>query len=284
LCNIYFIAQYAVWAGEDMVRREISATTLATQIDREELSLVVQAVERLKAAILHAELAPGTRLRLETLQEMFGFSSSPLREALNRIVAEGYVEVEERRGFRVKPVSIDELNDITRVRVLIERAALKESIARGDDEWEANIIAALHRMQAAQGNLTGADLVQDSVWSVRHRQFHAALNAACGSPNLLHLCHTYFIQAERYRHVSARFRKTVKNPTAGHRPLMDAALNRQTKLAVELITEHIEQAAKGVAAALASYPFETGKGRKGAPAGARARKRRDAASGTVVGV
>jgi DNA-binding GntR family transcriptional regulator len=283
LCNILAIAQCASRAREGTVREEANPVTFANQFEREDLSLVVQAVQRLKAAILHAELAPGTRLRLESLQEMFGFSSSPLREALNRIVAEGYVEVEDRRGFRVKPVSIEELNDITRVRVLIERAALKESIARGDDEWEANIIAALHRMQAAQGNLAGADLVQDSVWSARHRQFHAALNASCGSPNLLHLCHTYFIQAERYRHVSARFRKTVKNPTAGHRPLLDAALNRQTKLALELITDHIEQAAKGVAAALASYPFETGKARKGAPSGARARKRRDAGSSTVAG-
>ena len=109
-------------------------------------SLVNQAIRRLRSAIRRAELDPGARLRIDALQARFGLSSSPLREALNRLAAEGLVEAEERRGFRVKPVSIAEFLDLTRVRLLLEKEALKESMRLGDDEWEARIIAAFHRM------------------------------------------------------------------------------------------------------------------------------------------
>lgn len=218
-------------------------------------SLVAQAFRRLRAAIVTADCAPGTRLRLEALQQRYGLSSSPLREALNRLAAEGLVEIEERRGFRVKPVSIGELNDLTRLRLLLEREALRLSMLNGDDSWEANVVAAFHRLRLAQGRLSGADMILDEAWSTAHFDFHHALIAACGSPNLLQLCASYFEQAQRYRNVSARFRKTSKDSAASHRRLMNAVLSRQQHAAETLITEHIEGTARNVAAALQSYPF-----------------------------
>jgi DNA-binding GntR family transcriptional regulator len=218
-------------------------------------SLVTQAFRHLRTAILTAECAPGTRLRLEALQERYGLSSSPLREALNRLAAEGLVEVVERRGFRVKPVSIDELNDLTRVRLLVEREALRQAMQRGGDDWEADVVAAFHRLKLAQGRLSGADMILDKGWSTAHLDFHRALVAACGSPNLIQLCASFFEQAQRYRNISARFRKTNGDSSASHRRLMNAVLSRQCHAADTLITAHIEETARNVAAALDTYPF-----------------------------
>lgn len=218
-------------------------------------SLVAQACRRLRSAIVTADCAPGMRLRLEALQERFGLSSSPLREALNRLAAEGLVEIEERRGFRVKPLSIDELNDLTRIRLLLEREALRLSMLNGDDAWEAAVVAAFHRLRLAQGRLSGAEMILDETWSSAHFDFHRALVAACGSPNLIQLCAGFFEQAQRYRNVSARFRKTSGDSSASHRRLMNAVLSRQQHAAETLITEHIEGTARNVAAALQSYPF-----------------------------
>lgn len=219
-------------------------------------SLVNQAIRQLRAAIRRAELEPGARLRIDALQARFGLSSSPLREALNRLAAEGLVEAEERRGFRVKPVSIEEFLDLTRVRLLLEKEALKESMRLGDDEWEAGIIAAFHRMELARGRLKGAERILDDVWSARHRDFHASLIAACGSPILLELCANLFMHAERYRHISARFRKPAKNPRGRHQRLMDAVLARKPKDALAQLTEHIESNAEKVAEALNSLHFK----------------------------
>lgn len=218
-------------------------------------SLVTNAVRRLRTAILTAELAPGTRLRLDALQESFGISSSPLREALNRLASEGFVETEDRRGFRVRQVSVEELHDITRVRILLEQEALRDAIANGDDEWEARVLASYHRLRLAQGRLSGAAMVLDDGWATRHREFHFSLLGACSSRNLLDLCANYFIQAERYRHFTAPFRKTNSNAATEHMRLMKAVLARQEKLAMELITAHIQRSTRAVAAALEAHPL-----------------------------
>lgn len=214
-------------------------------------SLVAQATTRLRFDILRADLEPGTKLRLEALSERYGLSSSPLREALNRLAADGLVEVEDWRGFRVKHASIDELNDITRVRLLIEREALKLAMAAGDDNWEAAIIASFHRMQLAHGRLSGPALVLDDDWSERHREFHQALIAACGSPHLIELCGNYFLRAERYRHLSARRRKLKQNVDGSHRRLMDVVLARRKTPALDMIAEHIEGTSRQVIEVLA---------------------------------
>jgi GntR family carbon starvation induced transcriptional regulator len=243
-----------------------SAASFLTDDPQDGESLVASAVRKLRAAVLTAELEPGARLRTEALQERFGISSSPLREALNRLASEGFIEAEDRRGFRVKPVSVDEINDITRVRVLLETEALTDSMAKGDDEWEARVLAAYHRLRLAQGRLTGAAMVVDNAWSSRHREFHFALLSACTSPNLLDLCANYFIQAERYRHVSAAFRKTTTNAGAEHQRIMKATVARQEKLAVELLTSHIRRSTRGVVAALEARPFAATQERRAARA------------------
>lgn len=229
-------------------------------------SLVACAVRKLRTAILTAQLEPGSRLRTEALQESFGVSSSPLREALNRLASEGLIEAEDRRGFRVKPVSVEEINDITRVRILLETEALKDSMASGDDEWEARVLAAYHRLSVAQGRLTGRAMVVDHDWSSRHREFHFALLGACSSPNLLELCAGYFIQAERYRHVTAAFRAPSSNALAEHQRLMKAAIARQEKIALELLANHIRRATRSVVAALEARPFSAARERRAARA------------------
>jgi GntR family carbon starvation induced transcriptional regulator len=221
-------------------------------------SLVTNAVRRLRTAILTAELAPGARLRLDALQESFGISSSPLREALNRLASEGFIETEDRRGFRVRPVSVAECNDISRVRILLEREALRDAIAHGGDEWEAQVLAAYHRMRLAQGKLSGASMVLSDDWSSRHREFHFAMLGACSSRNLIELCTNYFVQAERYRHVTAPFRKTTANAAAEHLRIMKAVLARQEKSALDLLAAHIQRSTRTVVAALEAHPFVAG--------------------------
>ena len=76
-----------------------------------ELSLVNQGYAALRSGIVRGTYPPGVRLKLDTLQQALGVSSSPLREALNRLVAEGLVEVEEGRGFRAAQISAKEFGD-----------------------------------------------------------------------------------------------------------------------------------------------------------------------------
>lgn len=216
-----------------------------------EPSLADQAFKTLKSLILRGELLPGTRLRIEVLQKTYGLSSSPLREALNRLISERLVQIDSHRGFWVASVSVSELMELTDMRKLVESEALRRSVATGDDGWEGEIIAAFHRLSKAEdrhGDMPHLALNDD--WSIRHREFHMALLAGCGSKRLLEECGALFDEAERYRRLSARMRERPRQKSTEHENLMEAALSRDADRAVALLRAHIQQTATNVAPAL----------------------------------
>ena len=96
---------------------------------------IEQALTSLRHDVLSLTYQPGTKLKVEELQQAYGLSSSPLREALNRLSEEGLVRADDRRGFRVASVSEDDLRDITRMRLLVDLPALEDSMRFGDDAW-----------------------------------------------------------------------------------------------------------------------------------------------------
>ena len=104
--------------------------------------LVEQAFKRLRREVLFGSLAAGSKLNIEDLQESYGISSSPLREALSRLAQEGLVRADRWRGFRVASISAKDLADITHMRLMLDVQALKDAMSHGDDAWEAAIAVA----------------------------------------------------------------------------------------------------------------------------------------------
>ena len=204
----------------------------------------------LRAAIVGCEFAPGERLRIEDLGERFGVSSSPLREALSRLVSLGLVDVFENRGFRVAPITVAGMADLTRVRVLVETEALRDAIAHGDDAWEAGVVAAAHAMSLAEQRLGDAPPALDDDWSVRHRAFHLAILAGTSSPMLRALAEQLFDRAERYRRFAARHAAAPRRKSAEHRQLLDAVLARDADRAEALLVRHVTATEKRVVASL----------------------------------
>ena len=220
-------------------------------------TLSEQAFQVLRGDVLSGRHAPESKLKVDTLQQMYGFSSSPLREALNRLVQEGLVRADERRGFRVTPISPSDLADITKMRLMLDIPALMESIHAGDDAWEAEIVAAFHRLEKIESRLPQGPVVLDAEWSQRHRDFHMALIAACPSERQLSWSMSLFDQAERYRHFAARNRTVSKKKDEEHRTLMKAVLRRDGETAAALLSEHIRSTQTNVMAAFASQQHGT---------------------------
>jgi len=199
-----------------------------------------QALIRLRNDILNGTLAPALQLKLDTLKEHYGFSSSPLREALSKLTADGLVINEDRRGFFVAPVSIEDIREITRLRCLLEPEALSEAIVKGNDAWEANIIAAHYRLERAQSRLTsGAPFISDIEWATLHQEFHNALLASCQSQKLLTMRTTLFYQAERYWQLWANANPSPANQGSNHERLRDAVLARDNVRSSKLLKSHI---------------------------------------------
>ena len=92
----------------------------------EDARTFAQAVQaRLAEEILSGRLAPGTRLRLQSLCETYEVSMSPLREALSGLAGRRLVAQEGQRGFRVATATPDDLRDVTETRIHIETLALR---------------------------------------------------------------------------------------------------------------------------------------------------------------
>lgn len=211
------------------------------------------AYRQLRAKILLGEIVPGSKLKTDNLRRACGFSNTPLREALNRLAAEGLVVADERRGFRATPISLADFRDLTSYRLVLEHAALLDSMAQATDDWEAGVLAAYHRLEAAEDRNRPDGSKLDPEWTDRHKAFHMSLLAACQSRRLLDQCSEMFDHAERYRRLSAVSRGKGPKPARGeHKRLTELALARNAEATAALLRKHVVSTAENCARALAA--------------------------------
>lgn len=209
-------------------------------------SLTASLAVQIRAAILQGTYAPGEKLRLDELRRYYSVSLSPLREALARLATEGLVQTIDQRGYRVAPVSIDNLLEVTTLRAQMEVMALQESIRRGDEGWEDALAAAYYRLARLEGNgERGSD------WEKAHRTFHLTLFSACGMPLLLRFCGTLHDLSDRYRRLFLTQHAPDANVPSEHKAIFDAAMARDEALAAGILGEHIRRTGRNVMVVLA---------------------------------
>jgi len=194
--------------------------------------------DRLKEDILTGQLKPGVKLRLKDLIEKYDTGNSPLREALNRLSANGMVVREENRGFRVPPASAKELMELTNTRCWLEEIGIRESIANGDTEWEERIVLAYHWLTRAARSEEAKAKYTAPEWENHHREFHLALISACGSGILMDFCAELHQRSFRYRNLAEVVEYRGHHEHEEHNELQQAVLQRNADLAVELLHKH----------------------------------------------
>jgi DNA-binding GntR family transcriptional regulator len=203
-------------------------------------TLTDQAYQRLREDIVHGKFHPGDKLRIEFLKQTYEVGATPLREALYRLSADGFVLVKGQRGFRVAEMSQEELKDITNLRVLLEGMALTESVENSDDEWESRLVAAFHHLTKAE-NQQDPDIQE---WEVRNRDFHLALISCCDSPWLMRFYETLYDQHKRYRNIARVDRSNRRNVHEEHTAIFEAALAKDIPRLCKANEQHIRRTAE----------------------------------------
>ena len=127
----------------------------------------------------------------------------------------------------------------------------------GDDRWEAQVVASFHLLEKVEMRLPEGSVVLDTEWSELHKSFHTALMSACHSERLVSSSRSLFDQAERYRHISARYRTVVKRKSEEHQLLMRAILHRDIETACHLHQEHVLGTQRNALKALALWVQDT---------------------------
>lgn len=200
-------------------------------------SLSTKVYQQLRADVLMGRLRPGEKLRVEALRKRFDIASSPIREALNRLLADGVVAFEDQKGFRVAPISESDLRDIVQARTAVDCAALAEGIRRRSTEWEESLVLALHRLTRAVRHVAPGTRAENAEWERLHRAFHLALIAGCGSRWLGRFSEQLLDAAERYR-ILAADRIPERNELEEHRGIVDACLAHDVARATQLLAQH----------------------------------------------
>jgi GntR family transcriptional regulator, carbon starvation induced regulator len=209
----------------------MTATAKTTQADA--------VFQLIRAEILEGRLLPGAKLNIKALEQRFEVSLGAIREALSRLGAEGMVIAEAHRGYRVSPVSKEELLDLTRTRVELESLCLRKAMEHGDVEWEIRIVAAAHRMERLQDIPSDEEARKAPAWNQAHAAFHEALVSACPSAWLLRMRELLYAQSERYRLLSVPLDTDHdRDVKAEHKRLVDAVLKRDEAAAMKALEEH----------------------------------------------
>ncbi|MEH6648665.1 MAG: GntR family transcriptional regulator [Motiliproteus sp.] len=200
----------------------------------------------LRDDILSGSLKPSSKLQIAALKERYETSAAPVREALSRLAAEGLVIKKGQRGFWAAPVSMEEFRDVSRLRVMLEIDAFKQSIENGDLEWEATIVGARHREKAVTAQANGDLASAAGALINENRAFHLALIANCPSDWQKRFISTLYDQSERFRRLSILNTEEVTNEQSEHEAIMAAAFSRDVKKACSLLTSHIEDSTQRV--------------------------------------
>lgn len=202
-----------------------------TQVERAYLAL--------RHDLVHGKFAPGARLRVEHLKDQYLVGSGTLREALQLLISDALVTAEGQRGFRVAPISMADLEDLTNTRVRLETEALRQSIRHGDAQWEATLVASYHLLKKAE---IDPNCLAPDLWEIRNKAFHDALIAAFDSPWNKYFLSILYRHGERYRNINMRLtaaHAAERDVHQEHEYLFRATMERQEDQAALALEAHI---------------------------------------------
>lgn len=196
-------------------------------------SLVDRVSHAVRRAILEGRLRPGETLSISDLAADLGVSHSPVREALQRLSGQGLVVLRPARTAIVAPLELEDLQEIYRLRGLIEVDAVARSAPQLSDADVAVLEHELHIM-------SGAAADSDEFWD-SHTTFHRTLMTPVLTPRLKRMVTELWHAGERYLrivYIETDVLRT-RSPRERHRPLVEAARSRSTKTMRLAITDHL---------------------------------------------
>jgi len=192
--------------------------------------------DRLRRAIMRGTFPPGAQLGEVEIAARLGVSRGPLREAMQRLVAEGLVRSERHRGLFVRDLDAADVRDVYTARAAIERAAGLLILAGDRTEAVLLLTAALADMEAAAA---AGDAI--ALADADHR-FHQQLVAASGSPRLRRMADTLLVET---RMCLAALQDNPPPPAelvADHRVLRDAVRDGDADRLVATLDAHMADA------------------------------------------
>ena len=185
----------------------------------------------LRSMAISFEFRPGERLNEVILAKQLGVSRTPLREALNRLTAEGFLTFAVNLGFFRKPLEVKEIFDLFEFRLQIEVAAVRLALERATDDQLAEIESFLECSMRDIPERTSRELVG------LDEEFHEKLTLLTGNREMLHCLKNINGRIRYVRWVDMEGRRSETQ--AQHMGIIQKLRARDVDAAVRLMKDHI---------------------------------------------
>ena len=187
-----------------------------------------------RAQILDGTYPPGAPLRLNRLAEENEVSLIPVREALRLLESERFVISEINKGARVAPLSMQSLEDLYRVRTLVEVEALRLATDFMDPQFinslDSTITEAVRKLEANE--------IEKGL--ILHRAFHDSIYALSGSEWLCHMVEVLWAHSDRYIHLASLQQDFVCSVDDHHHAIIDCLLNKDVEGAAKSLARDLQ--------------------------------------------
>lgn len=205
-----------------------------------EQSLSDTVYERLRGDLILCRLRPGHEINAAEIASRYGAGRTPVREALIRLMHEGYVTVQPRKGYRVAPVRLSDVAHTFQVRLLLEPPAAELAAQRRTDAQARDIARLAETVDRApsQPDLAAQDAAPADRWSV-NSAFHLAIASSAGNPRLLHIVRALLQDVERLYRLGLALGESDQwgRRHNRHRELAAAIAERDDQRARQIMTD-----------------------------------------------
>ena len=193
--------------------------------------------EELRRRILAGELTQGQSISQEQLAADLGVSTTPLREALRRLDAEGLVTIDAHRDARVTSLNAEEARSLFEVRERLDPLATMLAATRRTDSDVTAIRAALRELEPLSVTTTTVQTL------LVHRTFHRCVYTASHNPLLMSLLEGLWDKADRYRLVGLRSKpdstQDSERVRQEHIAIAQAVIDGDAKTAERVMRKHV---------------------------------------------
>lgn len=175
-----------------------------------------QAFEQIRRAIVRCELMPGETIAEADLASRFSLKRAATRAAVDRLSVMGLLQPVRRRGYRVKPITLRDVNDLYQLRGIIASAAVRLAAGRVD---EPNL-RRLDRICSA--GYTPGDRDSEAEFLEANTEFHLVVAEASGNERLVRLLADIMAEMERLFHFGLARRDRTEEMQQRHKAFIDA--------------------------------------------------------------
>lgn len=192
-------------------------------------------VERLREAIIAGELPANSAIRQEELAETYGVSRMPVRQALDILAVEGWVDLRPHRGAVVAALDPEDAIELFDLRLSLETLAIERSFPALTDAQKAQIERAWNALRNREGDVPAL-----------HQSLHMALYVAAG-PRVMRLVLQQLDAVQRYLRFESSALQVSEADDQEHADLVAAALAGDVETGVRVLREHISGGGRGIA-------------------------------------